>query len=93
MDYALPDWVQSLDFWEDDIHPSGKKGAEAPLTGTGRGGPSEDLAESMTFYFLEPETLKNGKGKPKGEIGNPCPTRFALVDKYVKAWKKPAAKR
>jgi hypothetical protein len=35
----------------------------------------------------------NGRGEPNGKPGNPCPIRFGLIDGYVKAWKKPAAKR
>jgi len=87
MDYALDDWKKALDFWEDEF-PSRKPRAEAPLTQIGVGGPGEDLSESVSFYFLEPATLKGGKGKANGEVGNPCPMRFALVDKFVKAWKR-----
>ena len=38
--------------------------------------PDEDLSESVAYYFLEPDKLRNGVGGKPGEIGNPCRKRF-----------------
>jgi hypothetical protein len=82
MEYARDDWEASLPWWSD-----GSQG-EAPINSYANSNANEDLSESVAYYFLEPDTLRNGVGKKKpGEIGNACPRRFALVDKYVKGWK------
>ncbi len=84
--YALPDYVKALDYWTDEDTKSRKKGAEAPITKYGAENASEDLSEAVMYYFLEPETLKKGKGKPDGKPGNPCPKRYALIETMVKNW-------
>lgn len=93
MDYAVDDYARRLDYWGPDGKPSGKAGAEAPITPYGTMNPDEDLAEAVKFYFSAPQTLKNGTGAPAGTPGNPCRKRFALIDEYVKAWERPARSR
>ena len=89
MDYALPAYVSGLEYWADEAMPSGKDGAEAPITPVGMTSAEEDLAESMAMYFVDPGTLRDGTKprKPLGTVGNPCPKRYALVDGFVKNWK------
>jgi hypothetical protein len=79
MEYALDDWEAKLTWWSDG-------GGEAPINSYAASNAGEDLSESLAYYFLEPDTLRNGHGKPPGEIGNACRKRFELVEKYVKAW-------
>jgi hypothetical protein len=89
MKYCLADYVATLDYWDSEYKQSGKAGAEAPITDYGDTNAGEDLSEAVMYYFVEPNTLENGKsGKAKGEIGNPCPERFAFIEKAVKNWKK-----
>jgi hypothetical protein len=87
MAYALPDYVKALDFWVDEDTRSFKEGVEAPITKYGAVNADEDLAEAVMMYFVEPKTLREGKGKPDGEPGNPCPKRFDLIEGFVKKWK------
>ncbi|WP_428263371.1 hypothetical protein, partial [Haliangium sp.] len=89
MEYALGDYISELEYWDSRYKASGKAGAEAPITDYGATNASEDLSEAVMYYFVDPNTLKNGQsGKSKGQIGNPCPVRFAFIEKTVKAWKK-----
>jgi hypothetical protein len=93
MKYELNNYVRQLKYWKDADTPSGKANAEAPITDYGATNASEDLSEAVMYYFVEAEKLKNGKGQPKGTPGNPCPVRFALIDKMVKNWKTKKRKR
>lgn len=86
MEYTLPDYVAALDFWTDQFTASGKAGAEAPITAYGATNAAEDLCEALMFYFIEPEKLLKGRGQAKGTPGNPCPTRYWLIDKFVRGW-------
>ena len=86
MEYNLPDYVAALDFWTDANTKSGKADAEAPITKYGATNAAEDLCEALMFYFIEPEKLLNGRGEAKGKPGNPCPTRYWLIDKFVRGW-------
>ncbi len=88
--YALPDFVKAIKYWTDSNTKSGMEGAEAPITAYGGKNAGEDLSESVMYYFVEPDTLKNGVGdKEKGATGNACPERFAFIEKTVKDWSKP----
>jgi hypothetical protein len=88
MKYCLADYVAKLEYWDSEYKESGKAGVEAPITEYGSTNAGEDLSEAVMYYFVEPKTLKSGKGAAKGEIGNPCPERFAFIEKAVKDWKK-----
>ena len=80
------DWLQEFDYWLDDDTASGVAGAEAPPTSYGATNVGEDLAESVMFYFVDPERLKKGTGASAGQPGNPCPLRYAFVEQLVGAW-------
>jgi hypothetical protein len=89
MKYCLPDFVAKLEYWDSEYKQSGKAGAEAPITDYGSTNAGEDLSEAVMYFFVDPTTLKNGQsGKAKGEAGNPCPERFAFIEKAVKDWQK-----
>jgi hypothetical protein len=88
LDYATDDYLKHLDYWKTGDAKSGKQGAEAPITDYGATNLDEDLGDAVRFYFLAPDKLKNGRGEKPGKPGNPCPKRFALIDGYVKAWKR-----
>jgi hypothetical protein len=88
MAYALDDWIANLPWWTQAGTRSDEEGVEAPINAYAATNANEDLSESVAYYFLEPQTLQNGTGKKPGEVGNACRKRFALVEKYIKNWKK-----
>ena len=76
--------------WTDRVTKGGTAGAEAPPTSYGNKNASEDLSESTMFFFVSPDRLKNGDGSAAaGTPGNPCPKRFAFLEKTVGKWKLP----
>ncbi|MDA8286030.1 MAG: DUF4157 domain-containing protein [Actinomycetota bacterium] len=88
--YAYNDFVKaSGGFWTDQVTKSGKDGAEAPITDYGAKNAREDLCETAMFYFVEPETLKNGRGEAPGSPGNPAPLRYAFMEKITNKWLPP----
>ena len=42
------------------------------------------------YFFVDPVRLKkgDGRGRAKGTWGNPCPKRFAFIQKVVAGWTK-----
>ncbi|HEX6899531.1 MAG TPA: DUF4157 domain-containing protein [Thermoanaerobaculia bacterium] len=82
MSYLLPTYIAEIGYWTEPRKP----GAEAPISDYGNQSPGEDLAEAVMYYFVEPNTLKNGDGGKPGEPGNPCPRRFKFIDREVKRW-------
>jgi len=50
----------------------------------------EDLAQSVMYFFVDPVRLKkgDGRGRAEGTWGNPCPKRFAFIQKVVAGWTK-----
>jgi hypothetical protein len=84
--YALADWVKKLDFWLDEDTPTKIAGAEAPPTSYGKTNAREDLSETVMLYFVDRKRLQNGNGAAKGDPGNPCPVRDAMIDALVKGW-------
>lgn len=98
MRYMLADYTSALSaYWKDgstaladhDTRVADNPDAEAPITFYGGKSASEDLSEAVMMYFVEPQTLKDGKGQPKGTPGNPCPIRFKLIEDAVNKWKPP----
>jgi hypothetical protein len=83
---AYPAWVTEFKYWLDINTASGAKDAEAPPTSYGTTNAREDLAESVMFYFVDPERLKKGSGAAAGKPGNPCPLRYAFIEKLVAGW-------
>ena len=92
MEYALPDFLATFPYWLDENTASGAAGAEAPPTDYGNTNASEDLAETVSLYFVDRERLEKGDGTADGSPGNACPQRCAWVAKIVKAWEPEKAK-
>jgi hypothetical protein len=88
LSYADRDFLRATPYWRDFAERSGRRGAEAPPTRYGDWNQREDLAESVMFFFVDPDRLKNGNGAPKGTPGNACPQRFKFVQDLVNAWTK-----
>ena len=81
MDYIEEDLRKAAGYWKD--HSTKTGAGEKPWSSYARTSLGEDLAESVTAYFIKPKQFKKK-----------CPKRFAVVDAAVKAWKpvpKPAA--
>ena len=89
MKYAEDDFMKETGYWTDRTTKSGTAGAEAPPTAYGNKNAGEDLSESTMFFFVDPDRLKNGDGSAAGTPGNPCPKRFAFLERIVGAWKPP----
>jgi hypothetical protein len=74
MDYIEEDLRKAAGYWKDS---STKTGAgEKPWSTYAKTSLGEDLAESVTAYFIKPKQFKKK-----------CPKRYAVVDAAVKAWK------
>lgn len=88
--YAYDDFVAATGgYWDDQVTPSGTDGVEAPITDYGTMNAREDLCETAMFYFVEPESLKAGRGATKGKPGNPAPLRYAFMQKVTNDWLPP----
>lgn len=90
LEYALPDYIASTGgYWTDRNTKSGAKDAEAPITDYGTKNAAEDLCESAMMFFIAPKRLKDGDGGKAGEPKNPCPKRYAFMEKLGKDWLPP----
>ena len=60
---------------------------EAPPDSYANTNAAEDIAQSVAYFFVEPERLKSGDGKhDPGMPGNPCPKRYAFIRNVVGGW-------
>lgn len=85
--YAIPDFIAASDgYWLDETTKSGKAGVEAPPTSYGQTNAREDMCETVMLYFVDAKRLEKGNGAAAGAAGNPCPKRYALIDKLVTEW-------
>ncbi len=73
----IDNFVKKMTYWEDEDTPSGKTGAEKPITEYGKTNAGEDLAETAMFYFEDPETLKKK-----------APERHKFLKGIVDSWNK-----
>ena len=101
MKYLQPEYNKALSaYWKDettaladpDTRVATDPNAEAPITFYGGKNAREDLSEAVMMYFVEPQTLKNGKGDPKppkGTPGNPCPIRYQFLEDAISKWTPP----
>jgi hypothetical protein len=93
--YRLTSFISKFNYWKDvstaDADPvtkvANKKGVEAPITLYGAKNAREDVSETAMFFFVEPETLKKGRGESQGTPGNPCPRRHKFMEDTVADWK------
>jgi len=87
MEYALDDFIKATGYWRDKNTKSGKADAEAPPTAYGDTNASEDLSESVMFYFVDEQRLLDGDGSAAaGAPGNPCPKRWQAIHELVTKW-------
>ena len=92
MDYAAADFLKTFPYWLDENTQSGVADAEAPPTDYGDTNLNEDLAETVSLFFVDPDRLLNGDGTADGSPGNACPQRHAWVAKVIKEWTPEKAK-
>jgi hypothetical protein len=86
-DPHLAAFMKMTGYWKAERVKTGSKSAEGPPDGYADTDAKEDLAQSVMYFFVDPERLKNGrKGQPAGMWGNPCPKRFAFIKNIVAGW-------
>ncbi|NUN13221.1 MAG: DUF4157 domain-containing protein [Myxococcales bacterium] len=66
-------FMKATGYWTDRKTKSGS--GEAPITAYGGKNASEDLSETVMYYFVDPKTLKTK-----------CPIRFQWMEFVVKVW-------
>jgi hypothetical protein len=60
---------------------------EAPPDSYANTNAAEDLAQSVAYYFVNPDRLRKGDGKADpGVPGNPCPKRHDFIRAVVGGW-------
>jgi hypothetical protein len=60
---------------------------EAPPDSYANTNAAEDIAQSVAYFFVDPDRLKNGDRKhDPGLPGNPCPKRYAFIRNVVGGW-------
>jgi hypothetical protein len=60
---------------------------EAPPDSYANTDAAEDLAQSVAYYFVNPDRLRKGDGKADpGVPGNPCPKRHDFIRAVVGGW-------
>ena len=63
------------------------KGSEAPPDSYADTNAKEDLAQSVAYFFTNPDRLRHGDGKTEAGLpGNPCPKRFGFIQSVVGGW-------
>jgi hypothetical protein len=81
----LDAFMKATGWWE-HLRVRTYKG-EAPPDTYANTDAGEDIAQSVAYYFVDPERLKKGDGKhDPGIPGNPCPKRYAFIRKIVGGW-------
>ena len=74
--------------WWSRKYVSTNKG-EAPPDSYANTNAAEDLAQSVAYYFVDPDRLKKGDGKHEAGLpGNACPKRYAFIRDAVGGWAK-----
>jgi hypothetical protein len=82
----LKAFMKMTGYWKVHSVRTGDKQAEGPPDGYADKNAAEDLAQSVMYFFTDPERLKKGGGRPKGTWGNPCPKRYEFIRKIVGGW-------
>ena len=87
-DPHLESFMKMTGYWKAERVKTGDKNAEGPPDGYADTDAKEDLAQSVMYFFVDPDRLKEGrKGRPKkGTWGNPCPKRHAWIKNLVAGW-------
>jgi hypothetical protein len=82
----LDSFMKATGGWWKAKYVHGRKG-EAPPDAYADTNAAEDLAQSVAYYFVDPDRLR--KGDPKadpGTPGNPCPKRYDFIRRIVGGW-------
>jgi hypothetical protein len=90
-DPLVDSFMQATGYWEKEkVKRKEGQRVEGPPDGYADRNAREDLAQSVMYFFVDPERLKkgDGRGRAKGTWGNPCPKRFAFIQKVVAGWTK-----
>jgi hypothetical protein len=90
-DPQLDAFMKATGYWAArNVKRKEKERVEGPPDGYADRNAAEDLAQSVMYFFVDPERLKkgDGRGRAKGTWGNPCPKRFAFIQKVVAGWTK-----
>ena len=62
---------------------------EAPPDSYANTNAAEGLAQSVAYYFVDPDRLKKGDGKHEAGLpGNACPKRYRFIRDAVGGWAK-----
>jgi hypothetical protein len=88
-DPLIDSFMQATGYWEKEkVRRKEGQRVEGPPDGYADRNAREDLAQSVMYFFVDPERLKkgDGRGRAKGTWGNPCPKRFAFIQKVVAGW-------
>ncbi len=74
--YRLVDFVKAVGYWTDAVDdPAGKAGEEEPITPYGHKNPAEDLAETVKYFFMQPQVIHDR-----------CLKRYEFMVKEVASW-------
>jgi hypothetical protein len=90
-DPLLDSFMKATGYWEKEkVKRKEGQRVEGPPDGYADRNAREDLAQSVMYFFVDPKRLKegDGNGRAKGTWGNPCPKRFAFIQKVVAGWAK-----
>ena len=90
-DPLIDSFMQATGYWEKEkVKRKESERVEGPPDGYADRNAREDLAQSVMYFFVDPERLKkgDGRGRAKGTWGNPCPKRYAFIQKVVAGWTK-----
>ena len=83
----LTAFMKATGYWSQKLVRSKKRGAEAPPDNYAATNASEDLAQSVGYYFTNRKRLKKGlPDRATGEVGNACPKRDAFIAGIVRRW-------
>jgi hypothetical protein len=90
-DPLIDSFMQATGYWEKEkVRRKEGQRVEGPPDGYADRNAREDLAQSVMYFFVDPERLRkgDGRGRAKGTWGNPCPKRYAFIRKVVAGWTK-----
>ena len=88
-DPLVEPFMRATGYWEKEkVRRKEGQRVEGPPDGYADTNAREDLAQSVMYFFVDPKRLKegDGRGRAKGTWGNPCPKRFAFIQKVVAGW-------
>ena len=74
--YRMLDFTKAVGYWQDPlVDRSTASGGERSITPYGGTNPDDDLAETVRYFFMKPEVLKQK-----------CPKRYEFMQAEVASW-------